>query len=291
MPTLIRLAISIALLALVASQFGDGLLEQLQTADTRWLLAALALGFAQITLSAWRWRFTAGHLAIPLTRRVALGEYYLATLVNQTLPGGVLGDAQRAWRHGRQLPRHGPAFQAVVIERLSGQIAMGLLALAAWTSSPWASSGDRSQSLLLLLALIGFVAIISTGLSRAHTAPDWMRDWRDALSRGLFNRRVLPLQLMASFTVAAGYVGGFVCCLMALGPAGGIMLWIALIPPVLFAMLIPLSIAGWGIRESAAALLWPMAGLPAAEGVAAAILYGAISLLAGVPGVMVLLRR
>jgi hypothetical protein len=96
---------------------------------------------------------------------------------------------------------------------------------------------------------------------------------------------------MASFTVAAGYVGGFVCCLMALGPAGGITIWIALIPPVLFAMLIPLSIAGWGIRESAAALLWPMAGLPAAEGVAAAILYGAISLLAGVPGVMVLLRR
>jgi hypothetical protein len=60
---------------------------------------------------------------------------------------------------------------------------------------------------------------------------------------------------------------------------------------VLFTMVIPLSIAGWGLRESAAALLWPLAGLPAAEGVTAAILYGGLSLVASLPGVIALLRR
>lgn len=289
MGSLIRLAVSVVLLVIIARQFGDGLLTRLQMADLRWVLAALGLGFFQITLSAWRWRFTAHHLAIPLTRQVALGEYYLATLVNQTLPGGVLGDAQRAWRHGQALPRRGPAFQAVVIERFSGQIAMGLLALVAWIASPWGTADTPILAGASLILAIGLW--VSWRLTASARAPSWMGDWRGAMTRALFNRWVLPTQLIASLAVAAAYIGGFVCCLMALGPTGGPVLWVALIPPVLFAMLIPLSIAGWGIRESAAALLWPMAGLPATEGVAAAMLYGAVSLLAGLPGLIVLLRR
>ena len=39
---------------------------------------------------------------------------------------------------------------------------------------------------------------------------------------------------------------------------------------------IPLSVAGWGIREGAAALVWQAAGLEAAEGVAASVSYGVV---------------
>ena len=96
-----------------------------------WVLAALAISVLQVMLSAWRWQFTAGRVDVPLRFRYALREYYLALLVNQLLPGGVLGDAGRAHRHARQAASKGSAWRAVVIERASGQMAVVVLTLVA----------------------------------------------------------------------------------------------------------------------------------------------------------------
>ncbi|NNM34814.1 MAG: UPF0104 family protein, partial [Gemmatimonadetes bacterium] len=51
----------------------------------------------------------------------------------------------------------------------------------------------------------------------------------------------------------------------------------------------PISVAGWGLREGAAALLWSAAGLTTAEGVAVSVAYGLIVLLSTLPGLAVLL--
>jgi len=62
---------------------------------------------------------------------VAMREYYLAGFLNQVLPGGVVGDVNRAWRHARAPvgePLSGKATRAIVhavmLERLSGQLVL-----------------------------------------------------------------------------------------------------------------------------------------------------------------------
>jgi hypothetical protein len=50
-------------------------------------------------------------------------------------------------------------------------------------------------------------------------------------------------------------------------------------------------VAGWGIREGAAALIWHAAGLDVAEGVAISISYGVVVLLSSLPGALMLLPR
>lgn len=292
MPRLIRLLISLAILGLVAQQFGAGVLERLQAIQAGWMIMALSITVAQVLLSAWRWQFTAARLQIALPAGRAVGEYYLATLVNQVLPGGVIGDAQRAWRHSQDMPRRGPAFQAVVIERLSGQLAMVAIAVGVWVWSPpgGALSLPVSWGGLSLTVSVAAAVIIAIRLIPRHRRAG-LSDWGRAMQSALLAPRVLPVQLAASLAVAASYIGVYACCVLALDPAAPASSWLPLIPLVLFTMLIPASIAGWGLREGAAALLWPLAGLPAAEGITAAVLYGALSLAASTPGLIMLLRR
>ena len=57
---------------------------------------------------------------------------------------------------------------------------------------------------------------------------------------------------------------------------------------VLLAAALPTNIAGWGPREGAAAWAFSMAGLDAAEGVAVAVVYGVLVLVASLPGAAVL---
>jgi hypothetical protein len=55
-------------------------------------------------------------------------------------------------------------------------------------------------------------------------------------------------------------------------------------PPVLLIATVPVSIAGWGIRESSLMVAFAYAGLAQSDGLAISILFGAASFIVGVVG-------
>ena len=130
--TVFRLGVSVGLMLGLAWWFNPsevvGPLVQMRPG---WVLLAVLISFAQIVMLAWRWQFTARHLGVELAFPVAWREYYLSIFLNQVLPGGVMGDVSRAWRHARaqhrELEQSGPAVRAVVFERLSAQVVMVVL--------------------------------------------------------------------------------------------------------------------------------------------------------------------
>ena len=63
------------------------------------------------------------------------------------------------------------------------------------------------------------------------------------------------------------------------------------LPSALRVMLIPISLNGWGLREGAAALLWPMVGVAAEVSVAARVIFGlAVAFAALIGAVPVMIR-
>lgn len=307
---LLRVAASLALMAALLLWLEPRALAAAFGAPAPlWLLAALALSIPQVALSAWRWRLTAERLGAPLRFGEALREYYLATFLNQVLPGGVMGDAARALRHARrhrfagaQAPPPEPrdssplvAWHAVIIERASGQCALLLVVLATLPLAPaLRSAGAELLGALgsgspvsrgLVLALLLVLALAATRRARGP-----LIRLRQAVRDGLLARAVFVRQLLASLAVVASYVGVYLCCMRMIGIDAPLASAAPLVPWVLLAMAIPLSVAGWGIREGAAALLWQAGGLDPAQGVAISISYGLVVLLSSLPGALVLAR-
>ena len=358
---LIRVAASLGLLAAVLLWLEPRTLAAAFSApEPMWLAAALALSFPQVALSAWRWRLTAQRLGAPIRFGEALREYYVATFLNQILPGGVMGDAARAWRHARrprsegvlrgpvgeavgesigpavgtkvetrrQMPLGAPvettagapfeppfeppfetpvetpaaapvglaAWHAVLIERASGQLALLAVVLATLVVSPelqgttarmfTSPDGGSNSPVTLALALLLALAGIALWRGRGHVAR-----FRRAVQEALLARDVFLRQLVASLLIVASYVGVYLCCMRMIGIDTPLATAAPLVPWVLLAMAIPLSIAGWGVREGAAALVWQAAGLDPAQGVAISISYGVVILLSSLPGALMLLRR
>jgi len=60
-----------------------------------------------------------------------------------------------------------------------------------------------------------------------------------------------------------------------------------LVPPVMLITMLPISIAGWGVREATMGLAFGYAGLMASEGVNISLLYGAVSFIVGLVGGLV----
>ena len=257
-----------------------------------WMVLGLALTLPQMLLSAWRWRLTASRLGLSLGWAHALREYYLGMFINQVLPGGVAGDAARAWRHARASGRRGGAWRAVIIERASGQLALLLLTLLVVALSPlWQAVLGEALARLATPAWASGAALLAVlaGLLLRHLwrrPPAALAGLGDDLRRSLLSSSVWPRQLAGSLLVVVSYALVFVCAARAIGVTLPLGLLVSLVPPVLIAMLIPLALAGWGVREGAAALVWGVAGLPPAQGVAVSMAYGLLVLLASLPGAL-----
>jgi uncharacterized membrane protein YbhN (UPF0104 family) len=273
----------------------DKLVDELSRFSIVAVGLALLVSVGQVVVSAWRWRFTTRSLGLTLALRDAVREYYLATFLNQCLPGGVLGDVNRAWRHGSGSGERGTSLHAVMIERLSGQLAMCAVALSAgvWlavTQPPFRALGSQwgggiGIGLLLIAVTITVVVIFGRRLWRRFR--DYLATLGRDLYRGLLSPRVFPVQILSSLLVVATYLAVF--WLLAASAHGDLSLeqtltLLALCSLLLLAMVIPLTVAGWGVREGAAAVLWPLAGLPAEQGVALSVGYGLTVLLSSLPG-------
>ncbi len=271
---------------------------EVQALQPGWLGLALAVTVLQTLLSAWRWRFTASRLGLDLPWRQAVGDYYLASFVNQTLPGGVLGDAWRAHRHAAGQRDGGAAWRAVLIERGSGQLLVvglglvSLLVLVQWQGanpSP-PNALETAWRLGWGLALLAGVLALLLRLSQRFWQPHWRR-FRDDLGRALLARSALLPQLASSGLIVSSYALVFLLAARAIGVTLEAAILLSLALPVLLAMLVPLSIAGWGWREALAGGLWMSLGLPPEQGVAVSLAYGVIVFLAATPGIAVWLSR
>lgn len=286
----LRLAISIGLLIAIAWWLQPtDLLDRVTTVAPGWIVLALVISIPQVLLSAWRWQLTAGCLGAAIPFGEAVREYYLGSFVNQIMPGGVMGDAARAWRHARTLPSAREAWHAVLIERASGQLALLLCAALALACSPafaaellaaLAHGGGGAPAGMMIV--VGVLAV----LLRRPGAP--LRRFAHDIGRGLLASRVWPRQAAASLLVVASYIAVFVCCARAIGDQTPVTTLTPLLTLVLMAMAIPVSVAGWGVREGTAALAWIIAGLEPGQGVAISIIYGAVVLVSTLPGAWVL---
>lgn len=271
---------------------GPGALALLKNPDWRWLTLAFVAVNLQTVVSAWRWRRVALRLGLVIPPRQAMSEYYLAQIVNQSLPGGMVGDAARAVRarHGAGL---GTAIRAVVIERMAGQIALFAALIVAFVVALIVPGGLVLEPDPFHL-LFGFVAALLVAVALFAATRRWRWEWSSHLlaasHRSLVAKGAWLEQSALGLVIVTLNLSSFTLCALATGTVLNAEAVLVLVPLILSAMLIPATIAGWGFREGAAAALFPLAGASASAGFATSVAFGLVVLAASLPGLPVLLR-
>ncbi|MFF0644768.1 YbhN family protein [Streptomyces tendae] len=284
-----------AVLAVLLWRLGTGaLLDGLRRIDGPTVLAALGIGLVTTVFSAWRWALVARGLHIRLPLATAVADYYRALFLNAALPGGVLGDVHRAVRHGRSAGDLGRGVRAVVLERAAGQLALTAVGVAVLLTMPSPVLAEaRRIAPPAALALLGALAV--TLALRMNRAPvRRARALRAALGEaraGLLSRRNLPGVALSSVVVLAGHLTMFVLAARVAGSAASVAALIPLAVLALLAMGLPLNVGGWGPREGVTAWAFGAAGLGAGTGLGVAVVYGVLSLVASLPGAVVLVAR
>jgi hypothetical protein len=288
------------ILAVLLWRLGSGpFLDGVRLVDGRAVAAALGIGALTTVCAAWRWSLVAGGLGLRLPLGDAVAACYRSVFLNATLPGGVVGDLDRAVRSGRDVGDVGRGVRAVVWERTAGQVVQVALAVAVLLTlpSPVRSAMPVVAAVAVAVALFA-VVLFALLLPRARWAgaagaagAGWARtaygDVRAAvLAPGTRGRIAL-----ASAVAVAGHVAIFLVAARVAGSTASLARLVPLALLALLAMSVPANVAGFGPREGVAAWTFGAAGLTAAQGVATGISYGVLVLVASLPGAAVLPGR
>lgn len=288
----IKLAITIGLFWFIATQVDIGAaLQAVQGVPKIVFIAALLMIACQLVIMALRWSYlislTGDGLKLGfLTRLVFEGMFF-----NQALPSSVGGDAVRIYRLAGSGVRASRAIGSVLLDRAFGLLGLSLIAAAfapgfiGLVTDPALRSGGL---LIIAMALGLFLVFLALDL-----LPAMLRRWRvvdELLNLSRLARRVMltpgSILRVGLATIASQMIALSALYIMAVGLGidiayGSLM---AILPVVILITTIPITIAGWGLREGAMVLGLAQAGVPEAPALALSVMFGLVQIAAGLPG-------
>jgi uncharacterized membrane protein YbhN (UPF0104 family) len=271
--------------AVLVWRLGTGpFVDGLRSVDGGALVAGAVIAALTTVCYGWRWKIVARGLHVDLSLRAAVAAYYRSVFLNVTLPGGIVGDVHRGVSHGRDVRDVGRALRSVGWERVAGHVVQVLLTVVVLLALPSpVQSSMPLVAIALVMAVMAIVLIARARPPRAALLNGAGADIRD----GLLARRAWPGIAVASVLIVCGHAAMFLIAARAAGVHAPASRLLPLALLVIEAMVLP-NVAGWGPREGVAAWVFGAAGLGAGMGVATAVVYGVMTLVASLPGAAVL---
>ncbi|EWY39305.1 hypothetical protein N825_08015 [Skermanella stibiiresistens SB22] len=282
----LRIGISALLLWLLARQADmASMTGRLAEADPRWLAAAFALTAAQVVLISWRWAIIMAGLNAAIGTALALRINLASFFLGQALPVSVAGDVWRVWQIRALGHGLGIGVRGVLMDRVTAMIGLVLVVLASGPAllarmpdptMRWTVAAGLGVGLAVL------AAVLATGLvsSRFKGVAEFGRAARGLLAHPLTAVPIIGVSAMVHL------LAGLTLWLIAMGlniPVG-LVDCLVLTPPIVLVAGMPLSIAGWGLREGAMVAVFGLVGVPVDGALLMSVLFGLLLLLVSLPG-------
>ena len=290
---LAKLAVSAALIVLVVRAFDvRGVGSDLGRIDAATVALVIGMALAVVPLHCLRWMIalkkSGNRLPFPRVLAIVLIGHFF----NQALPSSVGGDAVRIWSAYRAGMTPTDAAVTVILDRVLSLV--GLLVLTA-CGLPWLLGLVPDT-----VARYAIVLVVAAGICSFFTFVMFVRFPRFLLKLRVMHaflsswtalaRRVTlsPRLLLASLALSIGSFVIFSYIVFQLAQALGVRVTfgecLLLVPPVLLVSVVPVSVAGWGVREGAMVVALGFVGVSPAAAFAISVLFGLTIAAASLPG-------
>jgi len=282
----LRLAVSAVLLGvlLYKSPNPDELIPDQHHLLTALLLsAALLMTMLGVVLSAWRWQRVLDVFDEHVPLRTLTSHYFAGLFVGNVLPSTIGGDVLRVARLGTTVGSSTTAFGSVVLERLTGFVALPLLVFGGFIVRPSIFDVDRTWIAFLIAAgtLAALVVILVLAghpriAGRFAEHENWMR-FIGAVHIGVDRLRREPKNAFPVLGTAVLYQASVVTSVALIFrtldlpiPLAAVFVYV---PAVAMTQVLPLSFNGLGVREGMLVLFLQPWGVSSSQAIAAGLLW------------------
>ena len=294
---ILKLVVTGALLWLVFRKVDVGTLAgRLGSLDPAWAIVALVVLFVLLVLTGIRWYFVDRSIGSGIGLRLAVRLALVGHCFNQLLPSSVGGDGVRAWMLSRGGVPIRRALASVICDRVVALVVLTTI-VAATLPLVVAIGGATIPSATSLTVAVDtstiggllFLHVFGEAFSSWLMRVSWMRPLGVVihdLARVLFHSDVSGRVILLSVLAQTLLPLGIYFCALALDVRFGLV-HLLMLPLIMLVASIPISFAGWGLRESAMVTGLGFAGISAHDALAISVCFGGAQLIVGLPGLVI----
>ncbi len=296
----IKLVVSLVIiLVLVYVADLEALKDSIYYIDFDGVIYAFFLILLIRVVMALRWKVLLSFYQINASLLKLLEIMFVSNAVGHLLPSGLGADIIRVYELSRNKGSGEKVLASVFLDRMFGLISMMLVAMsAAWYANFSGLLGKMVPlviSLSVLMLPVAFVVIRVFLLKNINTNSSSKLFIKVS---GFYNRFVSALR--QTDIPASGYCAliflsvlvqlirglAFMCIFIGLGSNVAVVYYFVFTPIVFILMLVPISIGGLGVRESALYAFFGPLGLSIATCTAAGLVFHALQLVMILPGII-----
>lgn len=291
--TLLKWIITIGLLAITSQMVHlETVMQTLLSASAGAIVTAIAIQTLSTFLAAYRWSLIMDSLQFHESYRVYLASYYKGAFFNQALPGSIGGDAVRVLEFGSMGYRKKEAFYGIFIDRIVGLVGLLLLNLGAnlYSGALLPSWLFGLINMIALGGIAGFALLIvlhKFSFLSAYRITNLLSELSSRFRQVYRGKKAILTQLTLSVIIHFLSIVALYEIARSVGMGLSIELFFVAVPPVFLLTIVPISLAGWGVRESAMIGIFMLIGASKETILSVSILYGIMLIIASLPGLFI----
>lgn len=289
---LIKLIVSGFLVAFLLSRVDPGEIgTRIASIDLPLVAVAASLLAFVVMPSAIRWWLVLREMKSRLPFRLVGAIVWIGMFFNQVLPSTVGGDAVRIWRaHRAGLPGWS-AIESVVVDRVSGLTALVLIVVVGspfLLQTVWEPELMTVVSTVIVLSVAGIASLLLL-IRIPRLFPQWaaasmLARLLKTLHTTVFAGRAAVLILICGLLVHLSVALAAFALAVGLDMTVSLSECLMAVPVAMLAAAIPISVAGWGVREGSIVLILGHFGVAWVDAVTLSITLGLTMALVGLPG-------
>ncbi|WP_233243873.1 lysylphosphatidylglycerol synthase transmembrane domain-containing protein [Paraconexibacter algicola] len=296
-----RILVTLGLLAVVAANVDWSLMrDRVSAGEPGWVLIAVMLVVAALAVGLVRWWHLLTVAGVRLDTRRVSRVYAVSTFSSTFLPTSVGGDVARALLVVRRGPLLARVAMSVVVDRIGGLIGLLGVAWIALLADPQAAPYDVRVFFAWVTAVFGIggllgLAVVLRARALSRFVPRRLQATLARARQVLLDYTADPRLVLSLVFTSLVFQALVALSVVALARAIDIELTFATaavtITLMTVATLVPLSIAGFGVREASYVVVLGESGVSATDATLISLLTVVTLLIASLPGAYLLARH
>ena len=292
----LKLLVSLSLMLLLLQQVElDQIYEKSKSILIEYHALILGLFLIQTIIASERWFNICKAIKIQ-TSRLALLKYFVSDSFSIKLCSSIGGDAIRIWMIKRHADTISISALSVIVDRIFGLVALFIIIVSSTLYLSIYNGDDRSfvTSESAYLAAIGLGLFVVVGIVIWNREKLFLffnskmkRMFKQTISgtnhKFLTKKNIAKVFLISLF-IHIIYITIFYIISLSIEVKLSWSEAFLVLPPVMLAAALPISVAGWGVREAGMAFMLSIYGIPTSDAVLSSLLLGVYTLLFALPG-------
>jgi uncharacterized protein (TIRG00374 family) len=297
MKTIIKLIFTIAIFYFLFENIDhDRFISIVFKSHIQFILIALFFQLASIALASYRWRLIMQLLNFKEKVSFYTQSYFKGMFFNQLLPGSIGGDAIKIYDLAKKDYSKKESIFGVLIDRVIGLIGLLILSLIS-NLIFYGSFPNWLFNLINVITISGILSFIIGIYIHKISFLEKIKfiNYIHKLSLKIYilykNKKDLFIQLLISLFVHICSVLAIYCIALSIDVQLSLYYYLVAIPPVFLFMIVPISFAGWGIREGAMVAILSLVGVDKEKILVISIVYGIILIISSIPGALFWIKK